>query len=212
MRQVESKEAIGAVDEILAAVGLSHGRRQTLGGTWIAGERQRRSGRTGQVLPGQKAASAVKQPGVVRAGAWERYEWLNHGFSTRLGGVSEVYGAGELNLGWTASDDRALVAENRRRLVKEIAGARSSARLVTMRQVHSGVVRIVEKKDGGLDGKLETADGKAVMRGDGMMTDVPGVLLGVQVADCVPVLVADTQAQGSGGVPCGMARDAGGGS
>ncbi len=42
-------------------------------------------------------------------------------------------------------------------------------------------------------GKLETAEGRAVLRGDGMMTDVPGVMLGVQVADCVPVLVADVR-------------------
>ncbi len=40
---------------------------------------------------------------------------------------------------------------------------------------------------------LETADGRAVLRGDGVMTDVPGVMLGVQVADCVPVLVADVR-------------------
>ncbi len=40
---------------------------------------------------------------------------------------------------------------------------------------------------------LETAEGRAVLRGDGMMTDVPGVMLGVQVADCVPVLVADVK-------------------
>jgi YfiH family protein len=40
---------------------------------------------------------------------------------------------------------------------------------------------------------LQTAEGRAVLRGDGMMTDVPGVLLGIQVADCVPVLVADVK-------------------
>jgi hypothetical protein len=44
-----------------------------------------------------------------------------------------------------------------------------------------------------LEGWLETADGRAVLRGDGMMTNVPGVMLGVQVADCVPVLVADVR-------------------
>ena len=64
---------------------------------------------------------------------------------------------------------------------------------MTLRQVHSGVVRIIERSDGALEGKLETVEGRAVLRGDGMMTDVPGVLLGVQVADCVPVLVADVK-------------------
>ena len=183
MDWIESKEAIEAVDAILAGVGLSHGNRRTRAGGWQGGERTKPL----------KTRAVTGQAMVVRAKGWERVPWLRHGFSTRLGGVSEVYGAGELNLGWTASDDPAKVAENRRRLVKEIAGARSSARLVTLQQVHSGVVRIVEKKDGVLDGKLETAEGKAILRGDAMMTDVPGVLLGVQVADCVPVLVADTK-------------------
>ena len=55
------------------------------------------------------------------------------------------------------------------------------------------MIRIVEAGDGALEGRLETAEGRAVLRGDGMMTDLPGVMLGVQVADCVPVLVADVR-------------------
>lgn len=183
MEWIESKEAIEAVDAILAGVGLSHGNRRTRVGSWQGGERRKPV----------RASSVTGRAMVVRAGALERVPWLRHGFSTRLGGVSEVYGPGELNLGWTASDDPAKVAENRRRLVKEIAGVRSGARLVTLRQVHSSVLRIIEKKDAVLEGKLETAEGKALLHGDAMMTDVPGVLLGVQVADCVPVLVADTK-------------------
>ena len=49
------------------------------------------------------------------------------------------------------------------------------------------MVRIVEKDHG----PLAKPDGKAVLRGDALMTDVPGILLGVQTADCIPVLVAD---------------------
>jgi hypothetical protein len=179
---------IAEIDELLASVGLTHGRRATLAGTWEAGERKvkiKQAGQTG-IASGRRAV-------VVRAEAWERYGWLRHGFSTRLGGVSDAYGPGELNVGWTATDDAAKVAENRRRLVRAVAGPGSSARLVTLRQVHSGVVRIVEPGDGALEGRLETAEGRAVLRGDAMMTDVPGVMLGVQVADCVPVLVADVR-------------------
>jgi YfiH family protein len=62
-----------------------------------------------------------------------------------------------------------------------------------MRQFHSGNVRIVEACDHAHQGRLQTADGRAVLRGDGMMTDVPGVFLGIQTADCVPVLVADVR-------------------
>ena len=55
--------------------------------------------------------------GMVQVHAWNSYRWLRHGFSTREGGVSTVYGGNSLNLGWTKEDDPALVAENRRRFL-----------------------------------------------------------------------------------------------
>ena len=152
---------------------------------------------------------------MIRAPGWQRYAWLRHGFSTRAGGVSTIYGqiggAGSLNLGWTQQDDPANVAENRRRFMAEVTGAPVQAVtassfwpsvpcsllpvpcLVTLRQLHSGMIRIVEAEECAKKGRLQTANGRAVLRGDGMMTDVPGVFLGIQTADCVPVLVADVR-------------------
>jgi purine-nucleoside/S-methyl-5'-thioadenosine phosphorylase / adenosine deaminase len=130
---------------------------------------------------------------VVRASDWDQYPWLWHGFSSRAGGISEVYGPGSLNLGWTSHDDPSHVAENRTRFLDAVSGltrgaaAEAGVRMATLRQTHTGVVRIIEAGDS----PLETAEGKAVFRGDAVMTDVPGLVLGVQVADCVPVLVAD---------------------
>jgi YfiH family protein len=130
---------------------------------------------------------------IVRVAGWERYAWLRHGFSTRRGGVSSVYGGKSLNLGWTKEDDPASVAENRRRFLSEIDGEKGGSVLVGVWQIHSGTVRVVGVGDGALEGKLQTAEGKAVLEGDGLMTDVPGVLLGVGTADCVPVLVVDVE-------------------
>lgn len=134
----------------------------------------------------------------VRAGGWEQYGWLRHGFSLRLGGVSTVYSlegeAGTLNLGWTKEDDQALVAENRRRFSRTVTGemvAEAGWPLVTLRQVHSDVVLVVREGDGVLEGRLETAEGRAGREGDGLLTNVPRVLLGIQTADCVPVMVVD---------------------
>jgi len=140
---------------------------------------------------------------VVKVAGWERLEWLRHGFSTRAGGVSRVYGAETLNVGWTKEDDPANVAENRRRLVDAVAGQGSPMRLVTVRQVHSGVVRVVGAGDKALEGRLETPEGKAVLEGDGLVTNVPGVLLGVGTADCVPVLVVDRQRRAVGAFHAG---------
>ena len=128
---------------------------------------------------------------VLRVEGWKRYEWLLHGFSTRDGGISQVYGGATLNLGWTKEDDPASVAENRTRFLAAVCGERAGSVLVGVRQIHSGIVRVVRKADGALEGTLQTKEGKAVLEGDGLITDVPGVLLGVGTADCVPVLVVD---------------------
>jgi YfiH family protein len=130
---------------------------------------------------------------IVRMEGWERYVWLRHGFSMRTGGISTVYGGHSLNLGWTKEDDPASVVENRRRFLGGVWGTHDGFSLVGVRQIHSGVVRVVREGDGALEGRLQTAEGKAVLEGDGLMTDVPGVLLGVGTADCVPVMVVDVE-------------------
>lgn len=106
-----------------------------------------------------------------------------HAFSTRLGGVSTAYAtvpnaAGEMNLGFTQSDDRANVEENRRRLLAA-AGAEGRT-LITLRQIHSGLTR-----------RVSHSDAASSFRADGVMTDDPAVMIGVQTADCVPILVRD---------------------
>ena len=190
---VESAEAIAKIDELLASVGLEHGRRQTRAGAWQNGER------TPKVKGSQAAAKgrAVRRPVVERVPEWDRLAWLRAGFSTRAGGATTVYGGRTLNLGWTKEDDPAVVAGNRAAFAAEVAGA--EVPLVGLRQIHSGLVRVVQR---GADGELRVEGsesplagegGRPVLRGDGLMTDVPGVLLGVGVADCVPVLVADTR-------------------
>jgi YfiH family protein len=131
---------------------------------------------------------------TIRLDGWKRFGWLRHGFSTRSGGVSTVYGGKTLNLGWTKEDEATSVVENRRRFVRSIDGDLGDKRgsvLVGVRQIHSDVVRVVREEDGALEGRLQTAEGKAVLEGDGLITNLPGVLVGVGTADCVPVLVTD---------------------
>jgi len=138
-------------------------------------------------------ADQPQAPVIVRIPEWERYKWLRHGFSIRSNGTSRVYGGSTLNLGWTKEDDPAAVAENRRQFVQAINGERGPSALVTLRQIHSATVHRVKEEDGALEGKLQTAEGKAVLEGDGLITDQPAVLLAVGTADCVPVLVVDIE-------------------
>jgi YfiH family protein len=125
---------------------------------------------------------------MLQIPGWTQISWLRHGLSTRQGGVSTVYGAKCFNLGWTKEDDPAAVTENRRILVEKVS---PSAKLVTIRQVHSNHIHAVTAQDA-LEGRLETPEGKAVLEGDGLITNSPGVLLAAGTADCVPVLIVDS--------------------
>ena len=132
--------------------------------------------------------------GAVRVEGWERFSWLRAGFSARCGGVSSAYGGKSLNLGWKEEDTDANVSENRHRFLHAICGDSDGGSrpslvrsLATVRQVHGSAVQVVRKGDG----PLATESGRAVLEGDGLLTNVPEIMLGVQVADCVPVLVAD---------------------
>jgi polyphenol oxidase len=119
----------------------------------------------------------------LAAPGWNRYGWLWHGFSTRKGGRSVVYSgggqSGELNLGFTNADAAETVRQNRSLLTEAITGDAATP-LMTIRQIHSNRVIVVGDQE---DGAPEKADG--------LMTDQPGILIGVQTADCIPVLVAD---------------------
>ncbi len=134
----------------------------------------------------------AKGPEVVRVPSWASRSkpglaWLIHGFSTRLGGRTTVYrpGGSDLNLGFTDSDDRDVVSANRGLFLAAAAEGKEILGLVSLRQIHSSLIRRVSARDVGQAGM------PAVLKGDGLMTDEPGVLLGIQTADCVPVLVAD---------------------
>jgi polyphenol oxidase len=138
------------------------------------------------------AASQTAQLEVVRVPGWAgrsrpNLGWLIHGFSTRTGGGTTVYRPGkvDLNLGFTDSDDHETVAANRGLFVAAASAGKQVLGLVTLRQVHSSLIRKVSAKD------VRENSMPAVLKGDGLMTDEPGVLLGIQTADCIPVLVAD---------------------
>ncbi|HEX6603583.1 MAG TPA: peptidoglycan editing factor PgeF [Sphingomicrobium sp.] len=105
---------------------------------------------------------------------------LPHGFLGRRGGVSTGALAG-LNVGYGSKDDRGAIGENRRRA---IAALLPGAALATVHQVHSA--------DAVYAGAPWPQDERP--RADAMVTDRPGLLLGILTADCAPVLFADAEA------------------
>lgn len=104
-----------------------------------------------------------------------------HGFTTRHEGVSRApYNS--LNLG-TGTNDSPHAVEGNRNLVTRAFGA-EAGRLVSVTQVHGTDLLVIDSPnpDYGYFQKLEA---------DGIITNQPGVMIGVCVADCVPVLLLD---------------------
>lgn len=110
------------------------------------------------------------------------WDQVAHGFSTRLGGVSEGY-LSSLNLGTSRGDTRENVEENVRRFRAAI-GATEGV-LVKNHQVHGTLVRSVTGEDGRPAGEPPEVDA------DGLVTDQPGVVLAAFSADCLPILFYD---------------------
>jgi len=105
---------------------------------------------------------------------------IPHGFAGRRGGVSTGLYAG-LNVGLGSDDDRAAILRNRD-LARD--AVLPGTHLVTVRQVHSPDVVAVTQ--------AFAEDSRPVA--DALVTDRPGLLLGILTADCVPVLFADAAA------------------
>ena len=102
-----------------------------------------------------------------------------HGFLGRRGGVSTGELAG-LNVSYS-EDDPALTAENRRRAVDAVL---AGGTLQTCYQIHSADVVTVTEAWADADRP----------KADGLVTDRPGIVLGVLTADCAPVLFVDAAA------------------
>jgi YfiH family protein len=124
-----------------------------------------------------------------------KFPWLDHGFSTRVGGFSRAYGNVALNLGFTEDDSKTAVERNRAAFLLELgAGSKRdplranslSRPLVTLRQIHSDTIHFVD------------APPKSELVGDGLITATPGLLLGIQTADCLPILLVDPRGRAVG--------------
>lgn len=114
-----------------------------------------------------------------------------HGFSTRLGGVTELPHAASMNFTTSTGDSETNVVENYRIFLSAL-GLDFEGR-VSSHQIHSAKVRYVTEAD----------RGRAFEDCDGFVTDRKGVVLIVKTADCVPILLADAHAGVIGAVHAG---------
>jgi YfiH family protein len=146
--------------------------------------------------------SKVRKQGklsILRAQRLSKLPGLVHGFSARVGGFSSSYGNGALNLGFTKDDSKAAVERNRDSFLRELkatsnrgkGGASQPWPLVTLRQVHSDIIHFVDSP----------AESQPI--GDGLITTAPGLLLGIQTADCLPIILVDPKRHAVGAFHAG---------
>lgn len=117
-------------------------------------------------------------PKLVKAG-------ICHGFSTRIGGVSEGH-LSSMNLSFTRGDDPEKVQENFRRIGAAIGF--DAKDLVLSSQIHETEIRKVTAKDKGDGIVRETVPGI-----DALVTDEAGIPMYTSYADCVPLLFYDSE-------------------
>lgn len=139
--------------------------------------------------PSAKAGEGIKvreKHGVTYLAfpALEALSLVSHGFSTRLGGVSEgIYST--MNFTFTRGDNRSHVMENYRRMAGVLDV--DVEKMVLSYQTHTTNVRIVTEADEG-KGIVRERDYRDV---DGLVTNVPGITLVTFYADCVPLYLID---------------------
>ena len=118
---------------------------------------------------------------MLTAATLDGLQAVRHGFFTRTGGVSEGEFA-SLNCGYSSGDAIDRVEANRARALHRLGMAPAS--LCTVRQVHGAAVVFAR----------EPQPKRPSIEADGLVTDRPGITLGVLSADCAPVLLADPEA------------------
>ncbi len=128
---------------------------------------------------------------ILEAPSLTQLDWIVHGFSTRPGGASELKNNNDdvkpvekvLNLSFTEWDKRERVLKNRQNFFAALNADEMNA--IGLRQIHSDIVHLVSSAN-----PRPPVDAP---KGDALITNEPGLLLVVQLADCVPILLADTK-------------------
>ena len=111
---------------------------------------------------------------------------VSHLFSTRLGGVSSGCYS-EMNLSYTRGDVKECVDENYKRISDVLGHGHTLKDFVSTFQTHTTNIRVVTEEDRG-KGPARERDYIDV---DGLVTNVPGIILSTFHADCPPVYFID---------------------
>ncbi len=185
------KKSLAELDKFLTKGGFTRAKRPkgALARQRSARDKQLAAAKA-KARPARRAKPANKFEVIIAdSKAWNQ-PWLVHGFSTRPGGFTRVFGPkGDLNLGFGKHDSREAVEKNRKKFFAAL-GAKGMS-LISPKQIHSSDIKKLTKPP------------KATLTTDGLITNVPGILLTIQTADCVPILLVDVKQRAIGAFHAG---------
>ncbi len=125
---------------------------------------------------------------ILEFGQFKDIKGIIHGVFTRSGGVSPKP-FDSLNVGMNSGDDTANVARNRKMITLKMG----MKPLVFLNQVHGADIKVLKKDD--TDFSIQFEPGREICTADAVITDMKGVFLVIQVADCQAVILYDPKSQ-----------------
>lgn len=135
-----------------------------------------------------------KQSYLFQFEALTHVQSLTHAIVGRRGGVSHPP-FDSMNLSQGVGDDPVAVATNREQLPHLTGGGVH----VYTRQNHGTTIRVIAMEETSREGTLETEQ----LPADALITNVPGLRLLIQTADCQAVMIFDPQTHVVANIHCG---------
>ena len=126
---------------------------------------------------------------IVTSDLLSKVDFISHGFFGRSGGES-VGEYSSLNVGIKRGDDDSVVLKNREKIAQNFNT--EASRMVILSQIHGNIVHVIDSKNVE-EYEFSEIDKSMRKEGDAIITNIPGVLIGVNTADCVPILIVDNK-------------------
>ena len=128
----------------------------------------------------------TEENGIFKSSLLSEIDFINHGYTTKEGGVSEgEYSS--LNLGLSTDDKWENVLKNYNIAAERIGF--DAKRVVLTQQVHSDNIKVVTDLDAGKRLYVKSD----ILETDGLITNCKNLPIGVFTADCTPVLLCDKE-------------------
>lgn len=131
------------------------------------------------------------EPNILVFPSLSEIDFIRHGFSTRLGGVSKEH-LSSMNLSFTRGDDRDTVVTNYQRICGSMGMNEND--LVFTDQIHDTKIHVATEEDRGKG----VAKEREIIGIDGLITNIPNLPLVTFYADCVPLYFVDTKKKAIG--------------